>query len=62
MYSHEFSIPLRPFRTVIGDMRIVVHAFREGRERRHRLMELVRNNGEDLDVLLTYIFPHEDIR
>ena len=27
----------------------------------YRLMELVRSNGEDLDVLLTYIFPLKGI-
>lgn len=61
VYSHDVDVPLVPFIYGIGDINIVTTLCPGGKDRMHRLMEMVRTKRLDLRQLLTHKFTLDDI-
>jgi alcohol dehydrogenase len=61
VYSGKLSVPLEPFAAGLGNHKIITTLCPGGKERMHRLMELVRHGRLDLQPLLTHTFPLERI-
>jgi threonine dehydrogenase-like Zn-dependent dehydrogenase len=61
VYSGKLQIPYDAFAAGIGDHRIVTTLCPGGKERMHRLMEVIRSGRVDLTPLLTHEFPLDKI-
>ncbi|HET6453938.1 MAG TPA: zinc-binding dehydrogenase [Armatimonadota bacterium] len=61
VYAHDLNVPLQPFIYGIGDVKVVTTLCPGGKERMHRLMELVRTKRLNLKQLLTHSFALDDI-
>ena len=61
VYSGKLGVPYDAFAAGLGDIRIVTTLCPGGKERMHRLMELVRHGRIDLTPLLTHRYPLERI-
>ena len=61
VYSGKLSIPLEPFAAGLGNHKIITTLCPGGKERMHRLMELVRHGRLDLTPLLTHKFSLDRI-
>jgi alcohol dehydrogenase len=61
VYAGKLSVPLDAFAAGLGDHRIVTTLCPGGKERMHRLMELVRCGRLDLRPLLTHTFSLDQI-
>src|SRR5882724_1683902 len=61
VYSGKLQIPYEAFAAGLGDQRIVTTLCPGGKERMHRLMEVVRSGRVDLTPLLTHTFSLEKI-
>jgi threonine dehydrogenase-like Zn-dependent dehydrogenase len=57
VYSGKLQVPYDAFAAGIGDQRIVTTLCPGGKERMHRLMEIVKHGRVDLTPLLTHCFP-----
>jgi alcohol dehydrogenase len=61
VYSGKLSIPLEPFAAGLGNHKIITTLCPGGKERMHRLMELVRHGRLDLTPFLTHTFSLDRI-
>lgn len=61
VYSHNLDVPLQPFIYGIGDIKVVTTLCPGGKERMHRLMEMVRTKRLNLRQLLTHKFTLDNI-
>lgn len=62
VYAGKLTIPLEAFAAGIGDYRIVTTLCPGGKERMHRLMQLVLHKRIDLTPLLTHSFSLNEIQ
>jgi alcohol dehydrogenase len=61
VYSGKLSIPVEPFAAGLGNHKIITTLCPGGKERMHRLMELVRHGRLDLTPFLTHTFSLDRI-